>query len=96
MATSIYVGNLPWSITEEELNDLFASYGPVTFPSKLSLIATPAVPEVLPSLKWRKNTPRKPSRTSMALRLAAATSKLTRLSPSPNVRIAGNLFSAHI
>ena len=29
MATSIYVGNLPWSITEEELNDLFASYGPV-------------------------------------------------------------------
>jgi RNA recognition motif-containing protein len=29
MATSIYVGNLPWSITEEELGDLFAAHGPV-------------------------------------------------------------------
>ncbi len=29
MATSIYVGNLPWSITEEELSEMFASHGPV-------------------------------------------------------------------
>ncbi len=29
MATSIYVGNLPWGITEEELSDLFAAHGPV-------------------------------------------------------------------
>ena len=29
MATSIYVGNLPWSTTEEELSDLFAAHGPV-------------------------------------------------------------------
>ncbi len=29
MATSIYVGNLPWSTTEEELSDLFAPHGPV-------------------------------------------------------------------
>ncbi len=29
MATSIYVGNLPWSATEEELSDLFAAHGPV-------------------------------------------------------------------
>jgi RNA recognition motif-containing protein len=29
MATSIYVGNLPWSTTEEELSDMFASHGPV-------------------------------------------------------------------
>ncbi|MFP4317181.1 MAG: RNA recognition motif domain-containing protein [Desulfovibrionales bacterium] len=29
MATNIYVGNLPFSVTEEELRDLFAQYGEV-------------------------------------------------------------------
>lgn len=29
MAKSIYVGNLPWSATEEQVEDLFASFGPV-------------------------------------------------------------------
>ncbi len=29
MATSIYVGNLPWSATEEELSEMFGSHGPV-------------------------------------------------------------------
>lgn len=27
---NIYVGNLPWSITEEELSDLFAAHGSVS------------------------------------------------------------------
>ncbi|WP_027183560.1 RNA recognition motif domain-containing protein [Desulfovibrio inopinatus] len=29
MATSIYVGNLPWSTTEDELSDLFSQHGEV-------------------------------------------------------------------
>ena len=29
MSKSIYVGNLPWSATEEQIQDLFASYGTV-------------------------------------------------------------------
>ena len=29
MAKSIYVGNLPWSATEEQVQNLFADYGPV-------------------------------------------------------------------
>lgn len=29
MAKSIYVGNLPWSATEEQVQSLFAEYGPV-------------------------------------------------------------------
>ncbi len=29
MAKSIYVGNLPWSATEEQVQDLFAAYGTV-------------------------------------------------------------------
>lgn len=29
MATNIYVGNLPWNTTDQELADLFAQYGPV-------------------------------------------------------------------
>ncbi|MCQ2444500.1 MAG: RNA-binding protein [Mailhella sp.] len=29
MAKSIYVGNLPWSATEEQVKDLFAEYGAV-------------------------------------------------------------------
>jgi len=30
MPKSIYVGNLPWSATEEELHDLFGQFGGVT------------------------------------------------------------------
>lgn len=30
MSKSIYVGNLPWSATEEEVRDLFAQFGDVT------------------------------------------------------------------
>ncbi|MFW5791038.1 MAG: RNA recognition motif domain-containing protein [Desulfohalobiaceae bacterium] len=30
MAKNIYVGNIPWSATEEEVRDLFAAYGEVT------------------------------------------------------------------
>ena len=29
MSKNIYVGNLPWSATEDELRDLFAQYGNV-------------------------------------------------------------------
>lgn len=29
MPKSIYVGNLPWSATEDEIHDLFAQYGEV-------------------------------------------------------------------
>ena len=29
MSKSIYVGNLPWSATEEQVQDLFAEYGEV-------------------------------------------------------------------
>lgn len=29
MSTNIYVGNLPFSATEEEIRDLFSTYGPV-------------------------------------------------------------------
>jgi RNA recognition motif-containing protein len=29
MATNIYVGNLPWSTTEEEVRDAFSQYGEV-------------------------------------------------------------------
>lgn len=29
MSKSIYVGNLPWSATEEEVRDLFSDYGNV-------------------------------------------------------------------
>lgn len=29
MSKSIYVGNLPWSATEEQVKDLFAEYGNV-------------------------------------------------------------------
>jgi RNA recognition motif-containing protein len=29
MSTNIYVGNLPFSATEEEIRDLFTAYGPV-------------------------------------------------------------------
>ena len=31
MAKSIYVGNLPWSATEEQVQSLFADYGPVVY-----------------------------------------------------------------
>lgn len=30
MSKSIYIGNLPWSATEEEVRDLFAQFGDVT------------------------------------------------------------------
>jgi RNA recognition motif-containing protein len=30
MSTRIYVGNLPFNATEEQLNDLFATYGAVS------------------------------------------------------------------
>ncbi len=30
MAKNIYVGNLPWSATEQQVEDLFSSYGQVT------------------------------------------------------------------
>ena len=30
MATNIYVGNLPWTTTNEELADMFAQFGQVT------------------------------------------------------------------
>jgi RNA recognition motif-containing protein len=30
MAKNIYVGNLPWSATEQDVEGLFASYGQVT------------------------------------------------------------------
>ncbi len=30
MSKSIYVGNLPWSATEEEIRDLFAQFGGVS------------------------------------------------------------------
>lgn len=29
MSKSIYVGNLPWSANEEQVQDLFAEYGKV-------------------------------------------------------------------
>ena len=29
MSKSIYVGNLPWAATEEQVQDLFAEYGKV-------------------------------------------------------------------
>ncbi len=29
MSKSLYVGNLPWSATEDDVRDLFASYGEV-------------------------------------------------------------------
>lgn len=29
MATNLYVGNLAWSVTDDELLDLFAEHGPV-------------------------------------------------------------------
>jgi RNA recognition motif-containing protein len=29
MTKSLYVGNLPWSTTEDEIHDLFANYGEV-------------------------------------------------------------------
>ncbi|HIU17960.1 MAG TPA: RNA-binding protein [Candidatus Avidesulfovibrio excrementigallinarum] len=29
MAKSIYVGNLPWAATEEQIQNLFGEYGPV-------------------------------------------------------------------
>jgi len=29
MASNLYVGNLPFEVTEEELQELFAAYGPV-------------------------------------------------------------------
>jgi RNA recognition motif-containing protein len=35
MATNIYVGNLPWSSTEEEVREAFAQYGEV---EKVNLI----------------------------------------------------------
>ena len=31
MAMSIFVGNLPWSATEEQVQSLFADYGPVVY-----------------------------------------------------------------
>ena len=30
MTKSLYVGNLPWSATEDDVRDLFAPYGEVT------------------------------------------------------------------
>ncbi len=30
MSKNIYVGNLPWSVTEEEIRNAFAAYGEVT------------------------------------------------------------------
>ncbi len=30
MSKNIYVGNLPWSVTEEEVRNAFAAYGEVT------------------------------------------------------------------
>ena len=39
MAKSIYVGNLPWSATEEQVQSLFADYGPVVS-VKLALVVS--------------------------------------------------------
>ena len=37
MTKSLYVGNLPWSATEDDVRDLFAPYGEVTSPAVLVL-----------------------------------------------------------
>lgn len=51
MAKSIYVGNLPWSATEEQVQSLFADYGPVVSVKLVSDRETGrAVVSVL--LKW--------------------------------------------
>lgn len=43
MSKSIYVGNLPWAATEEQVQDLFAEYGKV-LSVKLVSDRKPAVP----------------------------------------------------
>ena len=40
MAKSIYVGNLPWSATEEQVQSLFADYGPVVSVKPAALVVS--------------------------------------------------------
>ena len=59
--TSIYVGNLPYKITEDELRDAFAAYGEVT--SAKIIIDRDTAPRVSPSSRCpTRRQPTKPSR----------------------------------
>ena len=61
MAKSIYVGNLPWSATEEQVQNLFAEHGEVL---SVKLVNEPAAPAVSASSKWKN-----PARRLLSKRL---------------------------
>ena len=62
MAKSIYVGNLPWSATEEQVQSLFADYGPVVSVKLVSDRETPG-PASSALLVWLESSaPRCPHR----------------------------------
>ena len=65
MSKSIYVGNLPWSATEDEVQALFAEYGKV-------LSVKPAVLAVSVLVKWTMPKPRRPLRPLITTTLAGA------------------------
>jgi hypothetical protein len=68
---NIYVGNLPFTITEDKLKDLFVGFGEVT---RINLIAEKATGELRGSVLWRCQPNRKPKprlKASMELPLGA-------------------------
>ena len=68
MSKSIYVGNLPWSATEDEVQALFAEYGKVLS----GKLVKPAVLAVSVLLKWTMPKPRRPLRPLITTTLAGA------------------------
>ena len=89
MAKSIYVGNLPWSATEEQVQSLFADYGPVVSVKLVSDRETGRVVSVL--WKWKNPVLLLLLKLWTTLISVAAPCASTKPSPVPRVLRATSL-----
>ena len=89
MAKSIYVGNLPWSATEEQVQSLFADYGPVVSVKLVSDRETGLVVSVL--WKWKNPVLLLLLKLWTTLISVAAPCASTKPSPVPRVLRATSL-----
>ena len=91
MAKSIYVGNLPWSATEEQVQSLFADYGPVVSVKLRERSTKPAALVVSVLWKWKNPVLLLLLKLWTTLISVAAPCASTKPSPVPRVLRATSL-----